>query len=103
MHAALAPSPAGHVPSGSWWARGERLADSGRARPGLYVLVITPDLIASAHRLDAVLDRRQGVAPHDSQTSRGGLKSIGGQRRVTYCRYLLLFRAHGHARRPLQI
>ena len=83
MHADIEPSPAGHVPSGSWWAWGEPLASSSLVTPGLCVLVITLDLIASAHRLDAVLDGRQGVAPHDNQTSRGGLKSIGGQRGVT--------------------
>jgi hypothetical protein len=45
VHVVLAPSPAGYVPSGSQWVRGEQLADSGRARPGLYVYVITPYLI----------------------------------------------------------
>ena len=56
VHAAFAPFPAGYVPSGTHWARGERLADSGSARAGLYVLVIGPDLIASAHICTAVSD-----------------------------------------------
>jgi hypothetical protein len=66
-----APPPAGHVPSGLWWARREQQACSGRARPDLYVLVITPYLIASAHGWTAVSDGCQGVAAHVSQASRG--------------------------------
>ena len=103
LHADIEPSPAGHVPSGSWWAWGEPLASSSLVTPGLCVLVITPDLIASEHRLHAMSEGCYGVAPRDSQTSQGGRKSIGGQHMVISCRYVRFVCAPNSAGRPLQI
>ena len=100
---AIEPSPAGHVPSGSRWAWGEPLESSSLVRPGLCVLVITLDLIASEHRVHAMSEGCHGVAPHYSQTSRGSLKSIGGQHRVICRRSMRLVRDPRGRGRPLPI
>ena len=49
VHADIEPSPAGHVPSGSWWAWGEPLAGSSLAGPAVQSLAITPGKV-SRHR-----------------------------------------------------
>ena len=49
VHADIEPSPAGHVPSGSWWAWGEPLTGSGLAGPAVPSLAITPGKV-SRHR-----------------------------------------------------
>ena len=50
VHGALAPYPAGHVPSWPIWLRDERLARSGHAGPAAQSLAITPGKV-SRHRI----------------------------------------------------